>query len=189
MRRKLKITKYNKDWETEFNKIKFVYLKFLSNLDLEVIHVGSTSIKGCYAKPIIDIDIVLKDFSKFHIIKELFISLGYIHEGDKGIKGRESFKRKNKRVPLFSNYTYQFCHHVYVLSEDSIPLKNHLLFKEYLIAHPDEIESYSNLKMKMLQKGRTREEYSRLKTEYILSVLRKSGVSEFHLELIRKENT
>ncbi|MFK5883474.1 MAG: GrpB family protein [Candidatus Izemoplasma sp.] len=189
MRKQLKVKKYNPEWAYEFDVIKKVYLRFLSKLDLEILHVGSTSIKDCYAKPIIDIDVVLKNFSDFAEIKELFISLGYIHEGNKGIKDREVFTRKTERVPLFSSNTYKFCHHVYVLPVDSLPLKNHLLFKDYLLAHPQEIEVYGNLKLDSLRKGLTREKYAINKTEYIMGILKKAGLSEFHLELIRKENT
>ncbi|MGB4439996.1 MAG: GrpB family protein [Sedimentibacter sp.] len=63
---------------------------------LGIEHVGSTSVEGLSAKPIIDIDIVIKDYSAFELVKEKLALIGYVHDGNLGIKDREAFKYVSK---------------------------------------------------------------------------------------------
>lgn len=59
-------------------------------------HVGSTSVEGMSAKPCIDIDVIIKDYSAFDIIVSRLEMVGYIYEGNLGIEDREAFKYFNK---------------------------------------------------------------------------------------------
>ena len=53
----VKIEEYNPEWKDEFLKEEALLKKQLQDYDVDIQHVGSTSIVGCYAKPIIDIAI------------------------------------------------------------------------------------------------------------------------------------
>ncbi|MDZ7547980.1 GrpB family protein, partial [Clostridium perfringens] len=85
---------YNPIWKEEFKSIKNELLTVLSGKIVSIEHVGSTSVEGLCAKPIIDIDIVID--KNFEEVKGLLESRGYIYEGDLGIPGREAFRYINK---------------------------------------------------------------------------------------------
>ena len=87
------VANYSEDWAKEFEKSNR-YLKKISADIIRIEHVGSTSVEGLCAKPIIDIDIVIEDYSKFEAVKSGLASLGYEYEGDLGITEREAFSMK-----------------------------------------------------------------------------------------------
>ncbi len=66
-------------------------------------------------------------------------SIGYIHEGNLGIPGREAFAYDGKE--------HLQKHHLYVCPEDSLELKRHLAFRDYLRAHPEAVNEYSKVKV------------------------------------------
>ena len=89
------VVEYKKDWPQQFLKIKTELQKVLTT-PCQVQHVGSTSIPGMKAKPIIDIDVGLDNWADFEAVKKVLAEIGYEHEGDKGITGREAFCRNGK---------------------------------------------------------------------------------------------
>ena len=129
---------YNEMWENEFQKIKTEIEHTLGNLCVEIYHIGSTSVKGLSAKPIIDIDVVIEDYSSFPDVIRKLNSIGYIHEGNLGIKDREAFKYNNK--PHLQQ------HHLYVCPKNSEELHRHIVFRDYLRAHPEAVKKYSEIK-------------------------------------------
>jgi GrpB-like predicted nucleotidyltransferase (UPF0157 family) len=137
------VEKYNPKWVEQFLAIK----KFLEKNTTEYIsieHVGSTSIPGMNAKPIIDIDIVVEDAAQFQQLKEELSKIGYVHEGDRGISGREAFDHEN--VPLSID------HHLYVCTKDNAELKRHLKFRDKLRATPELVNEYNRIKEEILAK-------------------------------------
>lgn len=88
--RNMVIVNYDKKWPDDFLKIKDQLQKVLT-VHCKVQHVGSTSILGMKAKQIIDIDVGLENWGNFEKVKKALESIGYEHEGDKGITGREAF--------------------------------------------------------------------------------------------------
>ena len=85
------IHEYSPGWEENFQNIKAILVDALSGLRIGIEHVGSTAIPGLAAKPIIDIDIVFNAPIDFGPVKERLAGLGYFHNGDQGIPGREAF--------------------------------------------------------------------------------------------------
>lgn len=85
------IHKYQKEWESNFLKIKEVIEKEVSPRDIQIEHIGSTAVKNLDAKPIIDIDIVYSKAETFEEIGRALESLGYYHNGNQNIEGREDF--------------------------------------------------------------------------------------------------
>ena len=76
----IKIINFDERWITEFKSIKQVISKSLSDLIIYIEHVGSTSVQGLGAKPILDIDIVIEDYDVFpNVIQELE-NIGYFHQ-------------------------------------------------------------------------------------------------------------
>jgi GrpB-like predicted nucleotidyltransferase (UPF0157 family) len=79
-------------WFAEFTAPKTVYSATFGNLIASVEHVGSTAVPDLLAKPTLDIDIVMRDYSVFDEIVAGLGRLGYLHKGDQGIYQHEAFK-------------------------------------------------------------------------------------------------
>ena len=101
-------------------------------------HVGSTSVEGLSSKPCIDIDIIIKDYTVFNEVVNQLKSIGYIHEGDLGIKDREAFTYEDK--PHLLN------HHLYVCPQYSTELHRHITFRNYLRNNKEAVLKYSIIK-------------------------------------------
>ncbi len=141
------LQKYRPEWAKDFQAIRRVLRKTLSNKNLQIEHVGSTSIEGLAAKPIIDIDIVYTTQQDFENIKAQLEDVGYYHNGNQGIEDREVFKRvkmQQKHVILD-----RIRHHLYACSEKSEELKRHLLFRDYLRANEKSRVAYEVLKFEI----------------------------------------
>ncbi len=138
MAKQVIVVPYNEQWKTDFEIIKQHILPAVKDAIISIEHIGSTSVEGVSAKPIIDIDIVIKDYSVFDTVVEKLAALGYIHEGNLGIKDREAFDYKgNMDLPK---------HHLYVCPEFSAELHRHIDFRDYLRNNPDSVLKYSKVK-------------------------------------------
>ena len=88
----LVVLPYDPNWKTEFERIRDYLMKQIGDLVIEIKHVGSTSVPGLSAKPIIDIVAVMESYDVFPTIVSRLEKVGFQHEGDGGIKEREVFK-------------------------------------------------------------------------------------------------
>ena len=129
---------YCEEWAQNFMIIKAEIQGALGDLALRIEHVGSTAVPGLSAKPIIDLDVVIRDYSVFDTVVSKLGEIGYQHEGNLGIAGREAFRYDGK--------THLQKHHLYVCPQDSEELKRHIAFRDYLRAHPDAVREYSRIK-------------------------------------------
>src|SRR6185312_8041776 len=87
------VTDYDPRWPIWFEELARVYRRALGALVVTVEHVGSTSVPGLAAKPILDIDIVIPSRAVLPDVVAGLAALGYRHQGDRGIPGRDSFAR------------------------------------------------------------------------------------------------
>lgn len=99
-------------------------------------HVGSTAVLRLAAKPIIDIDVLLRSTADLPLVISRLAALGYGHQGDLGITGREAFLAPSRLFP----------HHLYVCPPDSRELARHILFRDYLRTHSEDAQAYAVLK-------------------------------------------
>ena len=138
MAKRVVVVPYNEQWKRDFETIKKCLLTAIKDIIISIEHIGSTSVEGLSAKPIIDIDIDIKDYSVFNTVVERLATLGYIHEGNLGIKDREAFDYKGD-VDLPK-------HHLYVCPEFSLELHRHIFFRDYLRNNPEAVLKYSKVK-------------------------------------------
>ena len=155
------VEKWNPQWKYEYEKIVASLGKDIIYNSIKIEHVGSTSVEGLSAKPVIDLDIVIEK-DKFAIIKELLNKKGYEHEGDLGIEGREAFSYSGKEELM--------THHLYVCPKDSKELFKHITFRNFLknnpalaaeyskvkeqaaVLYPDDIDKYMEFKSEIIEK-------------------------------------
>jgi len=139
------VEKYNPEWPSWFEEIKAYLGEKISQLCIQIEHVGSTSVPGMTAKPIIDLILVIEpqDFEK---IKGLLLERGYQYQGDQGIREREVFRLNegatNTPVPF---------HHLYVCPKHSAELKKEIAFREFLRQSKEYAKRLSELKWSLAE--------------------------------------
>ena len=136
--RNIVVVPYDEKWKFRFEEIAGELRAALGALALSIEHVGSTSVPGLAAKPIIDIDVVIEDESKLKAVIGALEKIGYQYEGNLGIPGREAFGYEGK--------THLMEHHLYVCPANSPELRRHLSFRDYLRGHPEAVKEYSRIK-------------------------------------------
>ncbi|MBC2298227.1 GrpB family protein [Listeria welshimeri] len=165
------VVDYDENWPKEFQRIEAVILNTIALDVLRVEHVGSTSVRGLCAKPIIDIDIVIEDYSNFEAVKTGLLSLGYEHEGDLGISEREAFSYDTSQKKSFME------HHIYVCPKNSAELHRHLTFRNYLRNNPSDCQKYGTIKLAAAKEFQTDiEGYLNMKGEVITEVYQRCGL-------------
>jgi GrpB-like predicted nucleotidyltransferase (UPF0157 family) len=163
------ITDYDPSWPTTFQTLRVSLESILGGLALGIEHVGSTSVPGLPAKPIIDLDVVVRGRSEAASAIERLTSAGYTHLGDLGVSGREAFESPEGSPE----------HHLYVCQMDSRELRRHIAFRDYLRLHPDVAEEYGKLKQSLARKFREdREAYTEAKTAFVEQTLKDAGWTE-----------
>ena len=131
---------YNSRWKQYFLNIRDEIKPALKDLALSIEHVGSTSVEGMSAKPIIDIDVIIKERTVLDEVISRLHNIGYRYEGNLGIEGREAFKYEGKKDLQR--------HHLYVCAQDCPELKRHIAFRDYLRSHPQAVKEYGEIKEK-----------------------------------------
>ncbi|MHB8947343.1 MAG: GrpB family protein, partial [Bacillota bacterium] len=135
------------------------------DLAVAIKQVGGTAVPGLAAKPIIDIDVVVGSAADVPAAIERLAAIGYVHEGEKGIPGREAFRWPAGEAR----------HHLYVMTQGCPELRRHLVFRAYLRAHPDAVREYGELKRRLAERFRDdREAYTEGKTEFVDRVLKRA---------------
>ena len=137
--KKVIVKEYDPCWPQAFRRIRQELVNGLDSCILSVEHVGSTSVPGLAAKPIIDLDVIISDTISLELVIEKLAYMGYIHEGDLGIQGREAFCYEDKR--------HLYKHHLYVCRESSRELNRHITFRDYLRTNPQAVQEYAAAKL------------------------------------------
>ena len=182
------LSPYNPNWPNEFENLREVIHGQLNGLISEIQHVGSTSVPGLVAKPVIDMDVVMEDVVLLpHIIKRLE-AIGYEYRGDQGIPDRFAFRQLSADTPQTKPSRLWLTHHLYVCLAGSLALRNHLRFRDALRSNSELMRKYADLKLLLSQHVISREQYGKEKTNFILSVLTTIGFTPTELDSIRKAN-
>jgi GrpB-like predicted nucleotidyltransferase (UPF0157 family) len=156
------IQDYDPSWPDAFIKLAVRVKAALGSLVVTTEHVDSTSVPGLAAKPIIDLDVVLSSRADLSEAIRLLRSIGYVHEGDLGIVGREAF-----RSPLGEPR-----HHLYLLIEGADELRRHLAFRDALRADEALQDTYAALKRALIEAHRGgRSGYTEAKSALIFATL------------------
>ena len=141
--KKVTVLPYDPQWKQNFEAIRKELASALGDLALRIEHVGSTSVENLAAKPIIDMDVVIRDTTPLDTVIAALAKIGYQHEGNLGIPQREAFRYDGK--PHLQK------HHLYVCPESSPELRRHTAFRDYLRTHPEDAAEYGRIKMEAAQ--------------------------------------
>ena len=156
------VVDYDPGWPATFARLRERVVEALGPLAQAVEHVGSTAVPGLAAKPIVDIDVVIADRSDLPEVARRLQPLGYRHEGDLGVPGREAFTTPAGWP----------AHHLYVCAAGSEPLVRHLAFRDALRADGRTAGAYADLKRSLaVRLGHDRVAYTEAKSAFIEQVL------------------
>ena len=159
------IEDYDPRWPQLFEMLRSQIVAVLNDLAVSIEHVGSTAVPGLAAKPVIDIDVLLRSPTDLPVVIRRLAELGYEHRGDLGVSGREAFRAKDGGVQ----------HHLYVCPPESPEYKRHIAFRNYLREHSADADDYALLKRELaLRFGNERDAYNQAKSQFVQRILQRT---------------
>lgn len=159
---KIFLVSYDPNWVSKFEEEKVLIQKTIGNFITGGIHhIGSTSIPGLSAKPIIDILVGVDSLEKTKPCIELLKEIEYCYYPYK-TESRHWFCK-----PSLEKRT----HHVHLIETSHPEFKAVLAFRDYLITYPEKAKEYEDLKVELARKfANDREAYTEGKTNFVKAV-------------------
>jgi GrpB-like predicted nucleotidyltransferase (UPF0157 family) len=139
--RKVEVVPHDPQWRSIFHIESQYISNALGENAIAIHHIGSTSIDTIHAKPIIDILVEVQDINQVDDLSLVMESIGYEVMGEFGIEGRRYFRKDNQEGIR--------THHIHTFEVNSAQITRHLAFRDYMRAHPDVAQKYSDLKRKL----------------------------------------
>ena len=159
----VELEEYNSNWKSDYLSEEVLLKEVLGDKILEIHHVGSTSIPGLKAKPVIDILVVIESLEQIAEIEELLSEYDYSNRGQQGVSDRYFFAKGPEDART---------HYIHFVEPKSNTYYNLVLFKRYLLEHPEYIKKYCDLKNELAEKyADDRKMYTASKSEFIASVI------------------
>jgi len=141
---KIEVVPHDPTWRDQFQQEAERIQQALGAIVTAVHHIGSTSIPNIYAKPIIDMLVEVTDITQVDQREAAMIALGYEAMGEMGLPGRRYFRKENNQGIR--------THHAHTYQQGTSEIKRHLAFRDYMIAHPEAAQAYSELKRELAKK-------------------------------------
>jgi GrpB-like predicted nucleotidyltransferase (UPF0157 family) len=139
-KRKVEVVPYSPDWENLFNSEQALLKDLFGKNAVGIYHIGSTSVPGLSAKPIIDVMIEVENLGLIDFVTDDIERVGYEAKGENGIAGRSFFQKSNENgVRLY---------HVHAFEQGNIEINRHLVFRDYLRTHPEHAAKYAEVKQR-----------------------------------------
>ena len=161
---KVSLVPHSSNWHTEFEQEKEKLQTILGNIALAIEHIGSTSISGLSAKPILDIAVAVENIEALKSVIPILTEAGYDILDSIETKG-EVLARKG--TP--DNRTHYI--HVEILVDTY--WNNHIMFRDFLLKHQEYVEAYEKLKKDLAtQFSDDRKKYTAAKNDFIQNVLK-----------------
>ncbi len=153
----VRLSDYDENWIQKFeDEARFLKDVFGDEI-IKSEHFGSTSVPGMKAKPVIDMMCLVKEINKIDTFNEQMHLFGYDFAGEWGIQGRRLFRKGGE------NRT----HHIHFYQYDNTQIHRHLIFRDYLRTHPNEVELYTRLKEDLAQRYDDTTFYSKEKKPFV----------------------
>jgi GrpB-like predicted nucleotidyltransferase (UPF0157 family) len=168
------VVPYDPAWPGRFQGLRRRIWPVVADVAESIEHVGSTSVPGLAAKPVIDIDVIVPSAAEVPLAIERLATIGYEHLGDLTVTGREAFQGPPRSIE----------HHLYVCPAGVLSLRNHLALRDHLRAHPDAAAAYGALKLKLASETDDIDVYIAGKTDLVASFLAAEGLQPDELAVI-----
>ena len=166
--RKLIVTPYDTEWPEQFREESDKINQALGGACVALHHIGSTSVPGLHAKPVIDIVAEIEPGAN---IQQKLIDIGYTAKGEYNIPLRQFYSKRTPREV-----------HLHVYDEGNPEVQQHLMFRDHLRNNPNDRDEYAALKRKLTEAPQMHEKtkgglrnYTLGKDKLIVSLIKKSG--------------
>lgn len=160
---KVELSPYQPVWEELYEQEEEILHTVLDDYILKIEHIGSTSVPGLKAKPIIDIMAAVDDIVEGANCIELLIDLGYRYLGECGRSGRIFFVKQKQKITT---------HHLHLVEEESKYWRKNLLFRNILRDNEKLAQEYAQVKENLAAKFKlNRDKYREEKAEFINRIL------------------
>ncbi|PSN15176.1 hypothetical protein C7293_08435 [filamentous cyanobacterium CCT1] len=136
--RQVQVHPPNPQWGKDFAAEAAQIALALGDNVVQIYHIGSTAIPNIYAKPVIDLLVEVNDIDQMDGRNSAMMSLGYEVMGEFGLPGRRYFRKDNAEGDR--------TRHVHTFQTGSFEIIRHLTFRDFMIAHPNCAQQYSDLK-------------------------------------------
>jgi GrpB-like predicted nucleotidyltransferase (UPF0157 family) len=174
------LAEYDPRWPAMFEEERERLQVAIGQWVADIQHVGSTSIPGIAAKPIIDIAVHLRSLADaLYCITPLRLRLGYECLGEFGIPGRIYFRKPTPSpLPGQSHDGVGRTHQIHMYELDHDQYEKQIVFRDYLRAHPGAAGAYEELKRELAVRHATSiEAYAHAKSDFVQSILRSAAVA------------
>jgi len=162
---RIEVVEYDPCWPLLFRERAERLRRGLGGVAMRIDHIGSTSIPGLAAKPIIDIQISVAALEPTEPFHEPLDALGYVFRSDNA----ERTKRYFREAPGSRR------EHIHVRRAGSFGEQFALLFRDYMRMHPDEAHAYAVLKRELAERYREdRHGYTDAKQPFIWEVMQRA---------------
>lgn len=175
----IEVVDWSPRWAEQFDEVAAVLRTALGDVtSARVEHVGSTSVPGLAAKPVLDVDVIVDERDVPAAIAALE-SVGYVHRGDLGVTGREAFHAPGEPR-----------RNVYVCTAGTANVRNHLAVRDVLRSRDDLRDAYAAVKRALAaDPGMDIDTYLAGKSAVLQQVLEASGrMTPEELDAIRRLN-
>jgi GrpB-like predicted nucleotidyltransferase (UPF0157 family) len=166
----IEVVDYDPVWPERFEALRDEYTEALCAAGVPVVaieHVGSTSVPGLAAKPIIDCDIIVEE-AHVDAASAVLISLGFTPLGELGIPLRWAFDEPERLART----------NTYVIVEGSLALRNHRAVRDALRADHHLRDEYGDLKKRVGAVAADIYAYGAGKNAMVQRILESAGLSE-----------
>ena len=133
----VRVVDYNPEWPAMFKAESAVIREIVGDNLTALFHIGSTSVPGLKAKPVIDMLPVVRDIAALDSLNEKFAAAGYEAMGEFGIPGRRYF-RKGGAARTHQAHAFQY--------DNVYAIMRHIAFRDYMRADAEAREAYGELK-------------------------------------------
>lgn len=165
----VKLVKHDPKWRPSFKREENKIRKIFGSDALEIQHVGSTSIPGILAKPIIDMVLIIRSLRKAKQHLEKLEEHGY------KLKKKDT---KKERLFLTKGPKEKRTHYLHIGEIGSGYGEDMILFRDYLLKHKDTAKKYSELKNDLAKKYQDRRDvYGQKKHRLIEAIIKKAKKS------------
>jgi GrpB-like predicted nucleotidyltransferase (UPF0157 family) len=172
------VVDYDPQWPGAFATIRATLNTVLAEVPvIGIEHVGSTSVPGLAAKPIIDIDVIV-DRSHVDDAIAALESVGYRSLGEMGVPDRHAFKTPPGSIRQ----------NTYVIVDGCLSLRNHIGLRDVLRSDPELRDEYSLIKRRLADATDDIDVYVDGKTDVVRRVLARAGLATAELDEIEAGN-
>ena len=163
----VKLVPYNPIWETLFEMEKDTLLNTIGDYVSDIEHIGSTSVPGLKAKPIIDMVAAVEDLSVYTKLIDSLTKLGYEYMPERVFDDRVFFPKGPRE-----NRT----HHLSFVVENSAGWTEPIAFRDYLRNSPHKRQAYQTLKERLAEQfPNDRASYTKAKSIFFKNITTSSN--------------